>query len=156
MGEDQQFHEKEEKQFDEKEVLKHDEKMKQQDRLSTLTWALILIWAGFVFLSINLGWFDALLESDFFSRVLPDQMVMFEPGVWSIVMVGAGVIILLEAVLRAVLPQFHRNIGGTLLIAAVFIGVGLGNIFGWDLVWPVVLIAVGVSVLAGGLVRSRK
>ena len=141
---------------DEKEVLKHDEKIEQTDKLSSVSWALILIWAGFAFLSVNVGWFDAILNSAFFRRILPENMAMFEPGIWSIIMFGAGVILLLETVARAVMPQFHRNLGGTLVLAAVFIGVGLGNFFGWDVVWPVILIVVGVSVLVGGLARNRK
>jgi len=159
MDEDKNYNEKEEKQFDEKdekEVLKHDEKVEQQDQLNSIIWALILIWAGFAFLSVNLGWFDVLMRSRFFTRLLPENMAMFEPGVWSIIMFGAGVILLVEVALRIFLPQFHRHVGGTLVLAAVFIGVGLGNFFGWDLVWPVILIAVGLGVLIGGFSRNRK
>lgn len=159
MNEQQPHHEKEEKPIDEKsekEVLKHDEKVEQQDQLSTITWSFMLIWAGAAVLAINLGWFDALLDCRFCTRILPENMAMFEPSAWSIIMAGAGVILLAVALVRILMPQFHRNIGGTLLLAAVFIGVGLGNFFGWDLVWPIVLIAVGAGVLIGGLGRSRK
>ncbi len=151
MNENKPYHEK-----DEKEVIKHDEKAAQQDQLSSISWALILIWAGAAFLSFNFGWFDALFDNVFFRRFLPEGMVMFEPGVWSIILLGAGVILLLEVILRALVPQFQHHMGGTLVMAAVFIGIGLGNIFGFDLVWPVILIAVGVSVLAGGIARNRK
>ena len=141
---------------DEKEVLKHDEKTEQTDKLSSVSWALILMWAGAALLAINLGWFDALLNCGLCERILPDNMAIFEPSAWSVIMFGAGVILLLETVARAVMPQFHRNLGGTFVLASVFIGVGLGNFFGWDVVWPVILIAVGVSVLVGGLARNRK
>ena len=156
---DKEYYEKEEKQFeekDEKEVLKHDEKVEERDALSSVSWALILIWAGLAFLAVNMGWFDALLNSTFFQRLLPDSMAVFEPGVWSIIILGAGVILLVEVILRMVMPQFHRHVGGTLVLAAVFIGIGLGNFFGWDLVWPIILIAVGISVLVGGFSRTRK
>ena len=159
MDKNKEYPEKEEKQFDEKdekEVLKHDEKVEQQDQLSSVTWALILIWAGLAFLSVNLGWFDVFLERRWFMRLLPDDLAMFEPGVWSLIMLGAGVILLLATLLRLLMPKFHRNVGGTLILAAVFIGVGLGNIFGWSLVWPVLLIAMGLGVLIGGLARSRR
>lgn len=147
-----EYGEKEEKA--EKEVLKHEEKVEQRDQLSAATWAVILIWAGFIFLAFNTGWIDRLIGHNTFSRFLPDGLEMFDPGVWSIIMLGSGLILILESILRLALPKFHRNIGGSLITGAVFIGVGLGGTFGWDLVWPVVLIAIGISVLVGGLFRK--
>jgi len=155
---EKRYNEKDEKQFDEKdekELLKHDEKIEQKDTLSSIVWAAILIWAGFAFLSVNMGWFDAILDSSFFARILPESMAAFEPGVWSIIMLGAGVILLAEVVARLLIPAFHRHVGGSLILAAVFIGVGLGNFFGWDLIWPFILIAVGVSILLGGIARRQ-
>jgi len=155
---EKKYNEKDEKQFDEKdekELLKHDEKVGRQDTLSSIVWAAILIWAGIAFLSVNVGWFDAILGSSFFSRILPENMAVFEPGVWSIIMFGAGVILLAEVAARLLIPAFHRHVAGSLIIAAVFIGVGLGNFFGWDLIWPFILIAVGVSILLGGIARQQ-
>ena len=155
---DKKYNEKDEKQFDEKdekELLKHDEKVSQQDTLSSIVWAAILIWAGIAFLSVNMGWFNAILGSSFFARILPENMAVFEPGVWSIIMFGAGLILLAEVIARLLIPAFHRHIAGSLIIAAVFIGVGLGNFFGWDLIWPFILIAVGVSILLGGIARRH-
>lgn len=155
---EKKYDEKDEKQFDEKdekELLKHDEKVEQQDTLSSIVWAAILIWAGIAFLSVNMGWFDAILGSSFFARILPENMAVFDPGVWSIIMLGAGVILLTEVVARLLIPAFHRHIGGSLIIAAVFIGVCLGSFFGWDLIWPFILISVGVSILLGGIARRH-
>ena len=155
---EKRYNVKDEKQFDEKdekELLKQDEKIEQKDTLSSIVWAAILIWAGFAFLSVNMGWFDAILGSSFFARILPENMAAFEPGVWSIIMLGAGVILLAEVVARLLIPAFHRHVGGSLILAAVFIGVGLGNFFGWDLIWPFILIAVGVSILLGGIARRQ-
>jgi len=159
MMNDKDFYEKEEKDFsekDEKEVLKHEEKVEQRDQLGSVVWAAILIWAGLVFLAFNSGWIDPFLKQSFFNRILPVGMEMFEPSAWSIIMLGAGVILIFETIIRLVLPQFHRYVGGSLITGAVFISIGLGNLFGWDLVWPVVLIAIGVSVLLGGLLRKRE
>jgi len=155
---EKKYNEKDEKQFDEKdekELLKHDEKVEQRDALSSIVWAAILIWAGIAFLSVNMGWFDAFLGSSFFTRILPENMAVFEPGVWSVIMLGAGVILLAEVAARLLIPAFHRHIGGSLIIAAVFIGVGLGNFFGWDLIWPFILIAAGASILLGGIARRH-
>jgi len=158
MADEKKYEEKEEKQFDEKnekELQKHEEKVEQQDMLSSLSWAFILIWAGFVFLALNLGWMETFFSSPLFTRWLPDEMVFFEPGVWTIIMFGAGIILLLETAARLIFPQFHRHIGGSLITGVVFIGIGLGNFFGWDIIWPLVLIAAGVSVLVGGFARRR-
>jgi hypothetical protein len=63
------------------------------------------------------------------------------------------VIVLLEAVVRLVVPAYRRAVGGTLVFAAVLVGVGLGEIVGWTLVGPLILIALGVSALLRGLFR---
>lgn len=162
---EKEYQEKDEKEFnekEEKEVLKHDEKVEQQDQLSSITWAFILIWAGVVFLTINMGWVDRLIKSAFITRFLPDNMIIFEPAIWSIIMLGAGVIILMEVVVRILLPQFRRHVGGSLIVAFVFIAIGLFNIFGWEwdllwrYMWPAVLIIAGIGVLIGGFGRRRK
>jgi len=147
---EKQMNEKDEKQFDEKdekELLKHDEKVEERDALSSVVWAAIL--------SVNTGWLDRLLASGFFTTYLPKGMEIFEPHVWSLIALGAGAILLVEVIIRLVFPNFNRHIGGTLILAAVFLGTGLGNFFGWDLVWPLVLIALGVGVLFGGLLRKK-
>ena len=155
---DKEVHEKDEKQYDEKdekELLKHDEKVEQQDALGSVIWAAILIWAGLVFLGINTGWLDRIVSGGFFSQYLPDELQMFEPRAWSLIMLGAGVILLVEVVIRLLVPSFHRHVGGTLITAVVFIGVGLGSFIGWEFIWPVILISVGVAVLLGGLFRKK-
>jgi hypothetical protein len=102
------------------------------DPISNFAWAVILIWAGVVFLARNFGWFVA----------LPGDM-----GVWSIILIGAGVIILLEAVYRMlVLHQGDRS-RSSLFLAVVLTGIGFGSIYGWSIVWPFILIAVGLSIL---------
>ena len=143
---------------DEKEVRKHDEKAEERDTLSTITWAAILIWAGVAFLAVNQNWFEKLnLSQPLFHDLLPRQLEMFDPGVWSLIALGAGVIILLEVIIRLLVPAFRRHIGGSLIVATVLIGIGLRNLFDWNLniMWPLILIAVGVVVLIGGLTRKR-
>ncbi len=142
---------------DEKELLKHDEKAEERDTLSSVVWAAILIWAGLVFLAVNSGWLDRTLLASSINKILPIGMEFFEPAVWGIILLGAGMILLMEVVIRLLVPQFHRHIGGTLVVAAIFIALGLGNILqNWDLIWPFILIALGVSILFGGLLRKKK
>ena len=137
---------------DEKEVMKHDEKVEERDALSTVVWAAILIWAGVVFLAQNQGWLERIsLPGSILSNLLPHGFDMFEPSVWSLIALGAGVILLLEAIVRLLMPSFRRHVLGTLIVAAVFIGIGLGNWFGWEIIWPMILIGIGIVVLIRGL-----
>ncbi len=151
MAEDKQYDEK-----DEKEMEKHDEKVEENDMLSSITWAFILIWAGLVFLATNLGWFNQL-------GITIDQSWMFHSlqdlnhfGVWNLIALGAGAILVLEVIARLLLPNFRRHVGGTLIVAAVFIGLGLGGFFSWSYLWPLILIAVGINVLLSGIGRAKK
>ena len=151
MADDKQYDEKEEK-----EMQKHDEKVEERDMLSSITWAFILIWAGLVFLATNLGWFDQLgitIDQSWVFHSLQDWNSF---GVWNLIALGAGVIIFLEAIARLLLPNFRRHVGGTLIVAAIFIGLGLGGWFSWSYLWPLILIAVGVNVLLSGWGRTRK
>ena len=74
---------------------------------------------------------------------------------WSIGFLGAGVIVLIEVVIRMLIPTYRRNVGGSFIFAVILLAVGLGEIVGWSLVGPLILIALGVSVLLGGLFRRN-
>ena len=122
----------------------------RSDRLKSLSWALILIWAGTVFLADNIGMLDRLS--------LPFggwDMGFVTPSAWTLIFLGAGLIVLLEAVLRMMLPSYAQPNGGRLILAAVLIGVGLSNMFRSELIWPLVIIGVGVSILFGSLMRRN-
>ena len=113
----------------------------RRDPLSAIVWAAILIWIGVVLLIGNMG--------------LLDNLSILGRGVeaWSFGFLGAGVIVLLEVVVRLVVPAYRRAVGGTLVFAAILLGVGLGEIVGWVLIGPLILIALGVSVLLRGFLR---
>jgi hypothetical protein len=63
--------------------------------------------------------------------------------------------VFLEVLVRLVMPAYRRAVGGTLVFAAILVGVGLGDIIGWNIVWALILIALGVSVLLRGLSGRR-
>jgi len=119
----------------EKDAKTWDEKWRR-DPLSGAVWAIILIWAGAVFLVGNMGflagfeWYDA----------------------WPIILVGAGMIVLLEAVVRLIVPSYRRPIGGTLFLGFILVGIGLGDLLNTNLIWPLILIAFGLLLLLRGLV----
>ncbi len=120
------------------------------DRLSALIWALIFIWAGVVLLAENLGYLGWLQVR--FSD-LPGQWRMWGMEAWPLIFLGAGVLVLIEAVIRLVVPGLRRAVIGRLIFGVVLVGVGLGNLTNWALIWPALLILLGVSMLVGSFFR---
>ncbi len=135
----------------EEEIMKRGEKIKRNDVLSSLVFAFILIWTGLVFLAAKMGWFAVFgfnVDTNWAFSSFNDWHKL---GVWNLVALGAGGIILVEFFVRLLVPKFRRHIAGTLIGSAVFIGVGLGGWLNWDYLWPIFLIAVGVNALIAGL-----
>ena len=152
MSERPQYEEYEKHEKEEEKREKEDEKQEKEEKdweekwrrdpLGAAMWAVILIWAGLVLLVENMGLLANLRIGD--SRV----------EAWSIILIGAGVILLLEIVIRLAMPTYRQPVGGTLVLAAVLVGMGLGNLFGWAVAWPLVLIVIGVALLLRGLIRG--
>jgi hypothetical protein len=76
---------------------------------------------------------------------------------WGLIFIGAGVILLLEILVRFVLPDFRRPLTGNIIfaIAALAAGLGILDLFDWKIVGAVALIAIGVGVLMQGIFRRR-
>ncbi len=144
------YDEKAEEKYYEKEEEKRDEKS-HQDPLSSLVWALILIWAGLVFLGENLGLLDAIVADP----VQIGDVTIRQVSTWSMIFLGAGVLIFVEALIRTFVPAYRSSTGGNFFLAAVFLGIGLGGLVGYSLVWPFILIAMGLAALASALIRKR-
>jgi hypothetical protein len=130
-------HEKEEK-HGEKEEKNWEEKWRR-DPLGGIVWAGILIWAGLVLLADNLR----LLAR--FERL----------EAWAIILIGAGLILLLEVAVRLMVPAYRRAVTGTAIFGLVLIGVGLGELLSWDVIWPLILIALGAFILLRVLIGRR-
>ncbi|MBN2677712.1 MAG: hypothetical protein JXR32_06565 [Anaerolineaceae bacterium] len=150
---DQKRYEKEEK--EEKEVEKHEEKTMeekwQRDPLGSMIWALILIWAGLVWLGWNLG---IIARYSFLNQFLTSANHLRPPFI-ALIFLGAGILILLEIVIRLLVPTYRRSVIGSIILAAIFIGIGLGDIVTWNVLWPVVIIAVGLIFLLQGIIRRK-
>jgi hypothetical protein len=144
------YDEKAEEKAYEKEEEKRDEKG-HEDPLSSLVWALILIWAGLVFLGENLGLLDAIVADPVQIGYVTIQQV----STWSMIFSGAGVLIFVEGIIRTFVPAYRSSTGGNFFLAAVFLGIGLGGLIGYSLVWPFILIAMGFAALASALIRNR-
>ena len=135
----QELREKQEKEEKDKKDEKNWEEKWRRDPLGGAVWAAILIWAGLALLAENLG----LLAR--FERL----------EAWAIILIGAGLILLLEVVVRLMVPAYRRPVMGTLILGVILIAVGLGDLLTWDLIGPVILIAVGVVILLRVLLRRR-
>ncbi len=150
MSEEQrgaQWSDKEQEKEREKEQEKEQEKRGEKswdekwrrDPLSAAVWACILIWAGIVFLADSLQMLTA------FGR----------PEPWHLTVAGAGAILIVEVIVRVLVPTYRRSIAGTLVLGLVLLGIGLGNLLGAPITWPVILIAIGVALLLRGLLRGH-
>ncbi|MBP1693672.1 MAG: hypothetical protein H6Q37_1555 [Chloroflexi bacterium] len=135
--------------FDEKEMEKSEEKAPEEkwrrDPLGGIIFACILIWAGLVFLASNLGWLDAILTrtEDLTGIDAIDKAI----SAWSVVMLGAGVILLIEVAVRLLVPDYRRPVLGTFILGIVFIGIGLGDLVNWNILFPFIIIGIGLSIL---------
>jgi len=146
--------EKDEK--DEKERSKQEEKTVeekwQRDPLGATIWGLVFIWAGAVLLAENLGLLEGFRNS--LGRLLgrePSEIAFLPLGTWSIFFLGVAVLLLIEVVIRLLVPAYRRPVLGTMILAIVFMGLGIGS---WGMVLPLILIAAGVALLFGSLWRK--
>ena len=115
-----------------------DEKWRR-DPVDAASWAAIFIWGGLVLLAENMG-----------------LLIRFERlEAWSIIFIGAGLIVLLGVVVRLLVPAYRRPVTGSLIFGVILLGIGLGEVVGWVAIGPLILIAIGVSVLLRGFLRGR-
>ncbi len=132
---------------DEKEEKQHEKEEKgRSDSLNTLTWGAIFIWAGLVFLADNMG-----LLAGLRARTIVPGVPFLGLEAWSLIFIGAGIIVLVEAAIRYLVPTYRRAVTGTIILGLVFLGIGLGNLFSWAIIWPIILIILGVLVLLRGM-----
>lgn len=109
------------------------------DALGPLVWGLIIILAGLVFAATNLSMYPWLTWEN----------------AWSYIFLGAGLLFLLEILLRILMPTYRRPVRGRIILAFVALAIGLGGLVGWELTWPLVIIAVGLAIIVGVFIRPR-
>lgn len=137
------------KQADEKQDEKQREKDEKshRDPLSTAVWGGIIIWAGLVLLAENLGLLAGIEQGG----VVVPGIVPVRLQAWGLIFTGAAVILFLEVAVRLIVPSYRRHVGGTIILGFVFLGIGLGNLISWGVIWALVIIALGVLVLLRGM-----
>jgi hypothetical protein len=109
----------------------------RRDPISSIFWAGVLILAGLVFFAENFGYLPRIGGA--------------EP--WNWIAFGAGVLLLLEVLVRAASPDYARPVMGRVIFAAVLMMVGLSGLVRAEITWPLILVLVGVGILANTLFR---
>ena len=89
-----------------------------------MAWAVVLIWAGVALLIFNNT--NLLDNLPFLEKI--GQEGWTSPA-WSLILVGAGFIFLLEVIVRLIVPAYRRPIFGSLIFSIFLIGGRIGQSF---------------------------
>ena len=128
----------------------------RQDPLGAIFFALFLIWTGIVLLMNSTGRLTPLI--DIIDQLnlpeynLPVEIPFFDWNAWQIWFLGWGVLVVIEILLRLVVPAYRRPVTGNIIWAGVLFGLATGN---WMVILPLALIAGGVALLLTGVRRRR-
>src|SRR5512137_469242 len=114
---DEKANEKEEEKSEEK-----GEEKWRRDPLGSVIWAGILIWAGLVLLADNLGWLAGIRHSLAGLPAFNETSL----GAWSFILVGAGILVLVEALIRVTVPAYRKPVTGSVIFGGLLIAGGLG------------------------------
>jgi hypothetical protein len=117
-----------------------DEKWRR-DPIDAAGWAVLFIWAGLALIAANLGYLDR-----FETRL----------DTWELIFAGAGVLVLVQVLIRLLVPAYRRPILGSVIFAVILLGIGLGDLVGWSLIGAVGLIVIGAAYLLRGLLRGGR
>lgn len=107
-----------------------------RDPLGTTLWALFIIWIGVILLLANLG-----EEGKTF-------LGLDWGNFWAWALTGAGVLTWLDILLRLMMPAYRRPLGGRIVWGTILLVFGVGGLIEVEL-WPLIIIAIGVSMLLG-------
>ena len=111
----------------------------RNDRVDTIGWGASFIWAALVVLAsvtgfaANFRWWDG----------------------WAVFFVGAGIITLVEAVIRLQVPRYRNKCVATLVwgLFMLAIGFGAGDWVAGGWFWVLALAIIGILIIRGALAR---
>jgi hypothetical protein len=136
--------EREERRREREEWRQERRKWRRNDPIGPIVGALVLIWLGVVLLAAQ--------NPEMFR--LPFAITW--NNAWSFFFAGLGGILILEALLRAVVPTYRHGLTGRLIGGTILLLLGLAGILpgiSWNAVWPLALIALGAGLLLTNLLR---
>jgi hypothetical protein len=126
----------------------HTESFFQRDQLGTIIWACILIWAGLVFLANYQDWLSAIPMN-----VSPKFEWIWFNRAWLFIFLGAGILLLVEFIIRWANPSLRKRNTGNVFLAILLIGIGISAMLGIMTLWPVILIAIGLSLIIRNFIQ---
>jgi hypothetical protein len=127
--------EKREKSEKDEKKEKGEKEEKSGDKTGALVGGLILIWLGISFYLVQAHYVDW-------------------DSWWPYLIIGIGVVLIAQAVVRYSTSRFKGAAMGSLIGGAVLLIIGLAGVVGMEDWWPFVLIAIGVLVMFSGM-RAR-
>jgi hypothetical protein len=110
----------------------------QSDRINSIGWAALFLWAALVVLAEAAGY--------------PSSSSWWDG--WGVFFAGAGAIVLVAAAARLLLPQYRSSWWWSLIIGSILLGIGLDSWDGFAWIWALILAAIGVAILRGALARK--
>jgi ribosomal protein L40E len=116
---------------------KREKEEKSGDKTGALTAGLILVWLGI-------------------SLYLTQTRYTDWTTWWPYFIIGIGVILIAQAVIRYASSQYKAPAMGFLIGGAVLLVVGFAGVVGMENWWPFILIAIGVVVIFGGMTARAR
>ena len=107
--------------------------------LEAIYWGGVIIWAGLVFGADSLGYLPQIGGA----------------SAWSWVFLGAGLYALLMALVRVISQDYPNPAASDYVWAGIFLILGLGGFFSFNISWPLILVLVGIAILGKTLLRQE-
>lgn len=113
--------------------------VEERGNLDALFWGGMLIWAGLIFGADSLG-------------LLPE---VGQASAWSWIFLGAGLYGLLLSAMRLLSPDLSNPSTWDYVWATVFLLIGTGGFvgIGGELIFPLILLLIGGTILVSALMR---
>ncbi len=111
-----------------------------RSRMEAIYWAGALIWVGLVFGAEELGLFPKIGTA----------------SAWSWVFLGVGLYGTVLNVYGTISPKINVTTTGDYLWSGFWLMLGLSGFFTTSILWPIVLVALGVGILVKGVLLANR
>ena len=119
-------------------TVEHEESQKEAVRhLDAFYWGGVILWVGLVFGADSLGYLPQIGGAE----------------TWSWVFLGMGFYALLLAIVRVTSSDYPNPTTSDYVWAGIFLILGLGGFFSFNIAWPLILVLVGVAILGKAFFR---
>jgi hypothetical protein len=122
--------------MEEQEKYREMQHWSRKDPISPISGGLIVVWLGVVFLLRNMGF-------------------LYWRNWWAYFILGIGVILILEGIIRSAIPQYRCGVIGKLVSGVILVTIGGIFIYGASDWWPLIIIAVGLIIIFGTIWKFK-